>query len=76
MSVYWLASYMNHSCVPIANMAALAPQISGAATFVATRDIEAGEELTWCYNHDTNMLQHHYGFKCTCAACVTRITAT
>jgi SET domain-containing protein len=60
---------MNHSCQPYSNVAALSPQISDAASFVATRDITIGEELTWTYSNDVNLLESHYGFKCSCPNC-------
>ena len=48
--------YSNHSCD--ANMG-----IRGEITFVALRDIRAGEELThdWCVTDDDD-----YSVKCTC----------
>jgi SET domain-containing protein len=50
--------YSNHSCHP--NLG-----IRGEITFVALRDIAAGEELThdWCTTDNGN-----YNFKCNCGA--------
>src|ERR1043166_4336941 len=50
--------YLNHSCEP--NLG-----IRGEITFVATRDIRAGEELT----HDWAMTDNNdYSVECTCGA--------
>jgi SET domain-containing protein len=50
--------YLNHSCDPNVG-------VRGEITFVAMRDIGAGEELT----HDWAMTDHdHYSVTCNCAA--------
>src|SRR6185295_1865879 len=58
--------YSNHSCD--ANMG-----IRGEITFVALRDIRAGEELThdWCVTDDDD-----YSVKCTCGTAKCRGTLT
>jgi hypothetical protein len=58
--------YSNHSCD--ANMG-----IRGEITFVALRDIRAGEELThdWCVTDDDD-----YAVKCTCGTAKCRGTLT
>ena len=58
--------YLNHSCDP--NLG-----IRGEITFVAMRDIRAGEELThdWAMTDDDD-----YSIKCTCGALDCRKTLT
>jgi SET domain-containing protein len=58
--------YSNHSCA--ANLG-----MRGEITFVALRDIRAGEELThdWCVTDDDD-----YSLKCTCGASQCRGTLT
>jgi uncharacterized protein len=58
--------YSNHSCA--ANLG-----LRGEITFVALRDIRAGEELThdWCVTDDDD-----YSVKCTCGSSACRGTLT
>jgi uncharacterized protein len=58
--------YSNHSCA--ANLG-----MRGEITFVALRDIRAGEELThdWCVTDDDD-----YSMKCTCGSAQCRGTLT
>ncbi len=51
--------YLNHSCNP--NMG-----IRGRVTFVALRDIQAGEELTFDYSTTEDDI--HWEFKCGCGS--------
>jgi hypothetical protein len=58
--------YLNHSCNPNVGM-------RGEVTFVATRNIRAGEELT----HDWAMTDYDdYSVECTCGAPDCRKTLT
>lgn len=72
--LFALASYFNHSCV--ANVAIKLPNFNGRKfTFIATRDIKEGEELTLCYNNNPDpkarrlFLWENYFFLCKCSKC-------
>lgn len=58
--------YINHSCEPNCG-------IKGEITFVAMRDIKAGEEITTDYAFIDN---EEYSFKCTCGSNNCRGTVT
>lgn len=58
--------FINHSCDPNCG-------IRGEITFVAIRDIHAGEELTIDYAFVDN---EDYSFECTCGASCCRSTVT
>ncbi|KFY01546.1 hypothetical protein O988_02687 [Pseudogymnoascus sp. VKM F-3808] len=71
--LFLLHSRLNHSCVPNSKI----PVVNGKiiASF-ATRDIVAGEEITFCYNTDfecrTRYDRHQkLRFVCDCKACLT-----
>ena len=71
--LFLLHSRFNHSCLPNSNI----PTIHEGEVIArfATRDIEAGEEITFCYEShlksQTRRERHQtLGFTCTCRACV------
>jgi hypothetical protein len=69
--LFLLHSRINHSCLPNAKI----PETSGPAiTSYATRNIAAGEEITFCYNTDFECRvrqdrHQELRFACTCEAC-------
>lgn len=76
-TIMWLPSFLNHSCLPNLRLSRNAACIH---SFVALRDISAGEELTLSYIDDTELqdcislrrktfLQRR-GFECLCPLCV------
>lgn len=75
-TLYTTFSLLNHSCLP--NLARVNFDGWWVAA-VATRQVAKGEEFTDCYGlsyqaeEETetrrNILQHRYGFVCTCSAC-------
>ncbi|KAI8958639.1 SET domain-containing protein [Daldinia sp. FL1419] len=70
--LFLLHSRFNHSCMPNAKV----PEYAGnAMTLFASRDIMAGEEITFCYNDDfecrTRRERHEaLRFTCDCRACL------
>ena len=71
--LFLLHSRFNHSCIPNSKV----PNTDGEiiASF-ATRDIVAGEEITFCYNTDFECRTRHdrhqaLRFVCDCKACLT-----
>ncbi len=94
VALYRRARNMNHACSGHQTVALTIGKASAQAqsglksavnastervSFVAARDIKAGEELTWCYDagnsylSDTDTrrarLKQTYGFDCACPAC-------
>lgn len=70
---YILLSRINHSCIPNAKIPDSNIEGTSIACF-ATRDIEEGEEITFCYNTDfmcrTSRDRHReLRFVCECKAC-------
>lgn len=70
--LFILHSRFNHSCLPNSKVPITSGEI--IASF-ATRDIAAGEEITFCYNTDfecrTRRERHQaLGFVCYCRACL------
>lgn len=71
--MFLLHSRFNHSCLPNAKV----PEASGETIAIfATRDIVAGEEITFCYNTDfecrtKNERHRALRFVCDCKACLT-----
>jgi len=70
--LFLLHSRFNHSCIP--NSKVPIPDGEVIASF-ATRDIVAGEEITFCYNPDfegRTRLERHQAlrFACDCQACL------
>ena len=70
--LFLLLSRFNHSCLPNSKVPTTSEEI--IASF-ATRDIFAGEEITFCYNTDfecrTRHERHHaLRFICDCKACL------
>src|SRR5947207_818289 len=56
ISRFLLHSRFNHSCIPNSKV----PDISGEIiAMFATRDIVAGEEITFCYNSDFECRAKH-----------------
>jgi hypothetical protein len=71
--VFLLHSRFNHSCIPNSKVPITGEEI--IASF-ATRDIVAGEEITFCYNTDFECRTRHerhqaLRFVCDCKACLT-----
>ncbi|KAH7116297.1 hypothetical protein EDB81DRAFT_767334 [Dactylonectria macrodidyma] len=70
--LFLLQSRFNHSCIPNSKV----PTTNGEIiTRFATKDIVAGEEITFCYNTDfegrTGHERHQVlGFACDCRACL------
>lgn len=67
-----LHSRFNHSCIPNSKIPTSSGEIISA---FATRDIDAGEEITFCYNTDfegrTRYERHEVlRFACNCMACL------
>lgn len=76
VAIYPQATFFNHSCLPNVYRAAL-PGKWGAARFLTTRRVSAGEELTiaYCSVRDSAsdrqlFLREHYFFACRCVRCV------
>ena len=70
--LFLLHSRFNHSCIPNSKLPITSGEI--IASF-ATRDIAAGEEITFCYNPDFECLTRHdrhqaLRFVCDCKACL------
>lgn len=75
--IMWLPSFLNHSCLP--NLR-LSRSDAGIHSFVALRDINAGEELTLSYIDDMELQDcislrksiflRRRGFECLCCLCV------
>lgn len=70
--LFLLHSRFNHSCVPNAKLPSTAGKI---IAIFATRDIDVGEEITFCYNKDfesRTRLDGHQAlrFTCECKACL------
>ncbi|PGH17867.1 hypothetical protein AJ80_04691 [Polytolypa hystricis UAMH7299] len=73
--LFLLHSRFNHSCIPNSKVPTTDGEI--IASF-ATRDIVAGEEITFCYNTDFECRVRHdrhqkLRFACDCKACLTGI---
>jgi hypothetical protein len=71
--LFLLHSRFNHSCIPNSKIPTSGGEI---ITSFATRDIVAGEEITFCYNTDfacrTRRDRHQtLRFVCVCKACLT-----
>ncbi|KAL5720307.1 Histone-lysine N-methyltransferase atxr4 [Ranunculus cassubicifolius] len=73
-AIYMLPSFYNHDCDPNVHIIWIE---NVNARLKALRDIEEGEELRICYidasmDHDARqtILSQGFGFKCTCARCV------
>jgi hypothetical protein len=71
--LFLLHSRLNHSCTPNSKIPVPSGQTISA---FATRDIDAGEEITFCYNIDfecrTRYERHQaLRFACNCMACLT-----
>ncbi|KAH6683899.1 hypothetical protein B0J14DRAFT_1249 [Halenospora varia] len=71
--LFLLHSRLNHSCIPNSKIPTPGGEI--VASF-ATRDIVAGEEITFCYNSDFECRTRHdrhqaLRFVCDCKACLT-----
>jgi hypothetical protein len=71
--LFLLHSRFNHSCIPNSKVPITGEEI--IASF-ATRDIVAGEEITFCYNTDFECRTRHerhqaLRFVCDCKACLT-----
>ncbi len=71
--LFLLHSRFNHSCIPNSKSPITSDEI---ITSFATRDIIAGEEITFCYNTDfegRNRYERHQAlrFVCDCKACLT-----
>jgi SET domain-containing protein len=64
------ARFLNHSCAPNCE----AQHVDGGIVIVATRDIDAGEELTFNYGYD---LENFREYPCRCGSplCVGYIVA-
>ncbi|OQD60462.1 hypothetical protein PENPOL_c004G02060 [Penicillium polonicum] len=70
--LFVLASRFNHSCLPNAMIPSTR---ADAIELYATKDIEAGEEIYFCYSSDlkaqTKYERHEYlDFSCDCKACM------
>ncbi|KAJ6183861.1 hypothetical protein N7519_005162 [Penicillium mononematosum] len=70
--LYTLSSRFNHSCVPTARFPTTSEPF---IELHATKDIEAGEEIRFCYDPDlkanTKYERHQFlGFVCDCRACL------
>jgi hypothetical protein len=71
--LFLLHSRLNHSCMPNSKI----PSTDGEIiTSYATKDIVAGEEITFCYNPDFECRTRHerhqaLRFICDCKACLT-----
>lgn len=71
--IFWIASRLNHSCVP--NVENIYNPSTSCVTIHALRKISAGEELTVSYGDSCrNRVQREsdlafYGFTCDCTAC-------
>lgn len=72
--VFFPISFLNHSCVPNAELESQ----SGQECLYATKPIARGEEIYITYNsahvgmthaQRAGVLGRYYGFRCTCAAC-------
>jgi SET and MYND domain-containing protein len=73
-AMYHLGSFCNHSCYP--NVGLRAPSTSAEITWIAFKDIKAGEEVLASYvNSDLEypirheLLKRHYKFDCDCPKC-------
>jgi SET domain len=70
--LFLLHWHFNHSCIPNSKVPITGGEI--IASF-ATRDIVAGEEITFCYNTDFECRTRHdrqaLRFVCDCKACLT-----
>ncbi|KAF2460037.1 hypothetical protein BDY21DRAFT_316868 [Lineolata rhizophorae] len=70
--LFLLHSRFNHSCIPNSKIPTNSDEI---VTSFATRDIMAGEEITFCYNDDFECRNRHerhqaLRFACNCKACL------
>lgn len=70
-------TFFNHSCVPNINRVSDADKTGSAFTFVTTRAIAAGEELSVSYIAGSaplkdcrGVLMGQYGFECDCLKCM------
>jgi len=82
--IYPTISYVNHSCVPNADLeicpgALGAPPFSGQSRLIATRAISNGSEIfinytadLWLFDHTIRRpeLQNNWGFWCGCDGCI------
>ncbi|CAL8107681.1 unnamed protein product [Orchesella dallaii] len=81
VALYPLQSWVNHSCVP--NCEVKFPNKNHVVGLVASRDIEAGEEIEISYLDLADMqrsrysrnkyLKEHYLFECKCPKCMEQI---
>eukprot|EP00124_Ichthyophonus_hoferi_P002234 Ihof_evm4s144 gene=Ihof_evmTU4s144 len=74
LAVYLIGSYINHSCVP--NMKIAFQEGNHKISYIATRDIKQGDELTRSYIDvmgksvaDRKAALEMYKFTCDCTAC-------
>jgi hypothetical protein len=79
-ALYHLLCFANHACAPSAKLVqAMSNGLS--ASLVALQPLEAGDEVTWCYEDEgvrllqasvqqrRHWLHERYGFTCACARC-------
>lgn len=71
VGLWVLASFINHSCIPNARRL----HVGDYVIVHASRDVKAGEELTFAYFDVLNPLEkrsemsHTWGFRCSCRRC-------
>jgi hypothetical protein len=53
--------FVNHACDPSA-------KVVNGIVLISTRDIPAGEEISWDYRHTDNVGNWSYEFKCQCGS--------
>ena len=69
ISIFTVASYMNHACTDSSNVAFDTPNFHSQARFVSRRNIRMGDELTWTYSNNDVELQSVYAVACECPRC-------
>lgn len=70
ISVYNVASRLNHACLPIANVIFdFDTKNDGAIVLKMSKPVKAGSELFISYGGSPMSLYERYGFRCCCGGC-------